>query len=85
MGEYPATYNSIVGHLRGVVPAATLAPLDAAVRAALKSRGTAAAALVVAIVTALYGATGYLEAARRALNVVVRRATRAQLRAPQAD
>jgi len=53
-----------------VVPAATLAPLDAAVRAALRSKGTAAIGLVLAIVTALYGATGYLEAARRALNVV---------------
>jgi membrane protein len=70
LGEYPATYNAIVGHLSGVVPSTTLAPLDAAVRAALNSKGTAATALVVAIVTALYGATGYLEAARRALNVV---------------
>jgi membrane protein len=70
LGEFPATYNAIVGHLRGVVPAATLAPLDAAVRAALKSKGTAAVALVVAALTALYGATGYLEAVRRALNVV---------------
>jgi membrane protein len=70
VGEFPATYNAIIGHLRGVVPAATLAPLDAAVRAALQSKGTAAVALIVAIVTALYGATGYLEAARRALNVV---------------
>jgi membrane protein len=70
VGEFPATYNAIIGHLRGVVPAATLAPLDAAVRAALKSKGTAAVALIVAILTALYGATGYLEASRRALNVV---------------
>jgi membrane protein len=70
VGEFPATYNAIIGHLRGVVPAATLAPLDAAVRAALKGKGTAAVALIVAILTALYGATGYLEAARRALNVV---------------
>jgi len=70
VGEYPATYNAIVSHLHGVVPAVTLAPLAAAVKAALKSRGTAAAALLLAIVTALYGATGYLEAARRALNVV---------------
>jgi membrane protein len=69
-GEYPATYNAIISHLRGVVPAATLAPLDAAVRAALRSKGTAAIGLVLAILTALYGATGYLEAARRALNVV---------------
>jgi membrane protein len=70
LGEYPGTYNAIVNHLRSVVPAATLAPLNAAVRAALLSKGTAAVALVVAILTALYGATGYLEAARRALNVV---------------
>jgi membrane protein len=70
LGEYPATYNAIIGHLRGVVPAATLAPLDAAVRAALKSKGTAAVALIVAILTALYGATGYLEAARRPVNVI---------------
>jgi membrane protein len=70
LGEYPATYDAIIRQLRGVVPAVTLAPLDAAVRAALKSKDTAAAALVVAVLTALYGATGYLEAARRALNVV---------------
>ena len=70
LGEFPDTYNAIVRHLRHVVPAVTLAPLDTAVLAALKSKGTAAAGLVLAIVTALYGATGYLEAARRALNVV---------------
>jgi membrane protein len=70
LGEFPATYNAIIGHLRGVVPAATLAPIDAGVRAALKSKGTAAVALVVAVLTALYGTTGYLEAARRSLNVV---------------
>jgi membrane protein len=70
LGEYPATYNAIVNDLHGAVPAVTLAPLDAAVKAALKSRGTAAAALVVAALAALYGGTGYLEAVRRALNVV---------------
>jgi membrane protein len=59
LGEFPATYDAIINHLRGVVPMVTLAPLDAAVRAALKSKGTAAAGLVV-------------EAARRALNVVFR-------------
>ncbi len=70
LGEFPNTYNAIIRHLRHVVPAVTLAPLDAALRAALKSKGTAAGGLVVAVLTALYGATGYLEAARRALNVV---------------
>jgi membrane protein len=70
LGEYPGTYNAIVHHLRDVVPTVTLAPLAAAVRAALKSKGTALGSLVISIVAALYGATGYLEAARRALNVV---------------
>jgi membrane protein len=70
LGEYPGTYNSIVDYLRDVVPAATLAPIDAAVRAALRSQGAAAGALLLAVAVALYGATGYLEAARRALNVV---------------
>jgi membrane protein len=70
LGEYPATYNAIINHLRGVVPATTLAPLNDAVRAALKNKGTAAVSLVVSAVAALYGSTGYLEAARRALNVV---------------
>ena len=70
LGEFPSTYNAIVGHLHRVVPAVTLAPLTAAVKAALKDRGTAAAALALAVATALYGGTGYLEAVRRALNVV---------------
>jgi membrane protein len=70
LGDYPATYNAIVGHLRSVVPTATLAPLSDAVRAALRGRGTAASAFVVGSVTALYGATGYLAAARRALDLV---------------
>jgi membrane protein len=70
LGQFPATYEAIISHLRSVVPATTLAPLDTAVRAALKSKGSAAAGFALAIVTALYGTTGYLEAARRALNVV---------------
>ena len=70
LGEFPSTYNAIVGQLHGVVPAVTLAPLTAAVKAALKDRGTAAVALALAVATALYGGTGYLEAVRRALNVV---------------
>jgi membrane protein len=70
LGQFPATYEAIISHLRGVVPTTTLGPLDAAVRAALKSKGSAAAGFALAIVTALYGTTGYLEAARRALNVV---------------
>jgi membrane protein len=71
LGEFPQTYEAIVHHLRGVVPATTLAPLNAAVRAALRSKGTAAAALTLALATALYGTTGYLEATRRALNAML--------------
>src|SRR3954469_23259197 len=69
-GEYPGTYYSVVHYLRGVVPEETLAPLDSAVRAALESKGTGAAALITGVVTALYAATGYLEATRRALNTI---------------
>lgn len=70
IGEYPGTYDAIIGYLRDVVPETLLAPIDDALRAAFRSGGTAVAALGVAVATALYGATGYLEAARRALNVV---------------
>ncbi len=70
LGQFPDTYEAIIGHLRGVVPSATLAPLNAAVRAALRSKGSATVGLVLAVAAALYGATGYLEAARRAFNVV---------------
>jgi membrane protein len=70
IGEYPATYDAIIDYLRDVVPESLLRPIDDALRAAFTNNGTAIAALALAVVTALYGATGYLEAARRALNVV---------------
>jgi membrane protein len=70
VGQYPATYDAIVGYLREVVPASALTPIDSSLRSALQSKGTAATALAIAIVVALYGTTGLLEAARRALNVV---------------
>ena len=70
LGEYPRTYDSVLGYLRDVVPEPTLSTLDATLRHALREKGTAATALAVAVVTALYGTTGVLEALRRALNVV---------------
>jgi membrane protein len=70
VGQYPATYDAIIGYLRGVMPRELLVPLDSSLRAALQSKGTAAAALGISVVVALYGTTGVLEAARRALNVV---------------
>jgi membrane protein len=70
LGEYPRTYDALLGYLRDVVPEPTLSTLDATLRHALREKGTAATALVIAIVAALYGTTGVLEAFRRALNVV---------------
>jgi membrane protein len=70
IGEYPRTYNAIISYLRDVVPASTLRAIDGSLRSAFQHKGTATGALVVSVVTALYGTTGVLEAARRALNVV---------------
>src|SRR4051794_32073880 len=70
VGQYPATYNAIIGYLRDVVPHSALVPLDASLRGALQSKGTAATALVISVAVALYGTTGVFEAARRALNVI---------------
>jgi membrane protein len=70
VGQYPQTYEAIIGYLRDVVPASVLTPLDSSLRTALQSKGTAATALLISVVVALYGTTGALEAARRALNVV---------------
>jgi membrane protein len=70
IGQYPDTYNAIIGYLRKVAPASVVAPLDSSLRTALQHKGTAATTLVVSIVVALYGTTGVLEAARRAMNVI---------------
>ncbi|HEV2787315.1 MAG TPA: YihY/virulence factor BrkB family protein, partial [Solirubrobacteraceae bacterium] len=70
-GQYPPTYDAIVGYLRDVVPPSALVPLDRSLRGALRSQGTAVTALVISIAVALYGTTGALEAARRALNVTL--------------
>jgi membrane protein len=70
VGQYPQTYDAIIGYLRGVAPLSALVPLDSSLRAALRSEGTATTTLVIGVVFALYGTTGALEATRRALNVV---------------
>ena len=70
LGQYPETYNAIINYLEDVVPASVVDPLDRSLRTALQSKGTAASALIVSVVVALYGTTGVLEAARRALNVI---------------
>jgi membrane protein len=70
IGQYPETYDAIIGYLREVAPASAVSPLDASLRGAFQSKGTAATTLVVSVALALYGTTGVLEACRRALNVV---------------
>ena len=70
IGQYPATYDAILGYLRDVVPQSLLEPLDHSLRGALRAKGTAATTLAISALLALYGTTGVLEAARRALNVV---------------
>lgn len=69
-GQYPATYDAIMGYLREVAPRSVLVPLDSSLRSALQSKDTAATAVAFSVLVALYGTTGVLEAARRALNVV---------------
>jgi membrane protein len=70
LGQYPSTYNAIIDYLRDVVPHSALVPLDSSLRQALQHKGTALTAFVISIALTLYGTTGVLEAARRALNVV---------------
>ena len=70
IGQYPETFDAIIGYLGDVVPDSALAPLDSSLREALQSKGTAVPALVTSLILTLYGTTGVLEAARRALNVV---------------
>jgi membrane protein len=70
LGQYPETYNAILRYLRDIAPASVVDPLDRSLRAALQNKETAATALAISVVVALYGTTGALEAARRALNVV---------------
>ena len=70
LGQYPETYDAIMGYAREVAPDSVVTPLDRSLEQALQNKGTAATALAISVAVALYGTTGVLEAARRALNVV---------------
>jgi membrane protein len=70
LGQYPETYNSVVSYLRDVVPPDTLNAIDHSLKRAIVHKSNATAGLVIGVVIALYGTTGVLESARRALNVV---------------
>ena len=69
LGQYPQTYDAIIGYLRDVAPDSTIGALDATLRSAFQSKGLAAVTLAIGAIVTLYGTTGALEAARRALNV----------------
>jgi membrane protein len=70
LGQFPETYDAIMNYLEDVAPASLIDPLDRSLRKAFLSKGTATTTLVISIILTLYGTTGALEAARRALNVV---------------
>ena len=70
VGQYPQTYNAVLGYLSDVVPESLIEPLVSSLRSAFQAKGTAATTLAISALLALYGTTGVLEAARRALNVV---------------
>ncbi len=70
IGQYPETYDALMSYLRDVAPDDLVVPLDEALREAFENQGTAATSAVIGVGLALYGTTGALEAARRALNVV---------------
>jgi membrane protein len=72
LGQYPQTYNSVVSYLGDVVPQDTLTAIDNSLRSAIRQKSSATTGVVIGVLTALYGTTGVLEAARRALNVVFR-------------
>ena len=70
LGQFPETYDAILNYLQDVAPASLIDPLDRSLRKAFLSKDTAVTTLVISIALTLYGTTGALEAARRALNVV---------------
>jgi membrane protein len=69
LGQYPETYNAVISYLRDVVPPDTLNAIDHSLKRAIQHKSNATTGLVIGVVTALYGTTGVLESARRALNV----------------
>lgn len=70
LGQYPETYDAIIGYLRDVAPRSVVDPLDRSLEQALRSKSTAVTGVAISVAVMFYGTTGALEAARRALNVV---------------
>ncbi|MDX6658974.1 MAG: rane protein [Solirubrobacteraceae bacterium] len=70
IGQYPETFDAIMGYLRRVAPSSAIVPLESSLRSALQHKGTAATTLAISVVFAFYGSTGVLEAVRRAMNAI---------------
>ena len=72
LGEYPATYDSIIRTLRDTAPGSAVDTIDSALRSALSKRGDAGPLLVVGILIGLYSASGAMGAAMRSLEAINR-------------
>ena len=70
LGQYPETYDAIMGYAREVAPDSVVTPLDSSLQRRCRTRAPRRPPLAISVAVALYGTTGVLEAARRALNVV---------------
>src|SRR5918998_1210040 len=55
LGQYPETYDAIMGYAREVAPDSVVTPLDSSLRRALTNKGTATTAVVISVVVAFYG------------------------------
>ena len=53
IGQYPSTYDSIIGYLRDVAPQSAIAPIDDSLRTAFRHKDTATTAVVLSVVVAL--------------------------------
>ena len=49
VGQYPRTYDAIIGYLSDVAPASVVDPVDRSLQQALKNKGTAATTFVVSV------------------------------------
>ena len=85
IGGYPSTYNAIIHHLRTVVPVNALSTVNAGLKAALKDRGTALAALLLRSLQRVLRGNGLSRGGAAGLQRRLFGASRPFVRAPQAD
>ena len=49
IGQYPSTYDAILGYLRDVAPQSAIAPIDDSLRTAFRNKDTATTAVVLSV------------------------------------